>query len=216
LDWAEDRLDPCGDVLFLRACAPARISRYRAAREHLRPLLERAVAPLVPWSLIEGWLLQCWIELRTGDRPRADEALRRALDLSEEMGVLRPLAGARQEIIELLTERLGGLGRLESLAHEVLATRRTPSWPVATPLTSRERAVLRLLPTFRSLDEIGADLSVSVNTVKTHVRGIYGKLGVGSRREAVAVARRRGLLGPEAPTAPADPVARRGLRVVPG
>lgn len=216
LDWAEDRLDPCGDVLFLRACAPARISRYRAAREHLRPLLEGSVAPLVPWSLIEGWLLQCWIELRTGDRPRADEAIRRALDLSEEMGVLRPLAGARPEIIELLTERLGGLGRLESLAHEVLATRRAPNgWPVATPLTSRERAVLRLLPTFRSLDEIGADLSVSVNTVKTHVRGIYGKLGVSSRREAVAVARRRGLLGPEAAT-PADPAAWRGLRVVPG
>ncbi|MBO0848187.1 MAG: AAA family ATPase [Pseudonocardia sp.] len=216
LDWAEQRLDRCGDVLFLRACAPARISRYRAAREHLRPLLSGEVPPLVPWSLIEGWLLQCWIELRTGDRPQADEALRRALNLSDEMGVLRPLAGARPEIIELLTEQLGGLGRLERLAHEVVATRNTPNgWPVVTPLTRRERAVLRLLPTFRSLDEIGADLSVSVNTVKTHVRGIYGKLGVTSRRDAVAVARQRGLLGPEVITS-ADLAAWRGARAVPG
>jgi LuxR family transcriptional regulator, maltose regulon positive regulatory protein len=216
LDWAEQRLDPCGDVMFLRACAPARISRYRAAREHLRPLLDGSAPPLVRWSLIEGWLLQCWIELRTGDRQRADDALKHALSLSEEMGVLRPLAGARPEIIELLTQQFGGLGRLESCAHEVLAIRRTPNgWPVLTPLTKRERAVLRLLPTFRSLEEIGADLDVSVNTVKTHVRGIYAKLAVTSRRDAVAVARQRGLLDPE-PAAPADLAAWRSLRAVPG
>jgi LuxR family maltose regulon positive regulatory protein len=54
--------------------------------------------------------------------------------------------------------------------------------------------VLRLLPTLRSLEEIAEDLTVSANTVKTHVRAIYSKLGVTHRRDAVAVAFDRGLL----------------------
>jgi LuxR family transcriptional regulator, maltose regulon positive regulatory protein len=61
-------------------------------------------------------------------------------------------------------------------------------------LTDRELEVLRLLPTSKSLREIGADLFVSLNTVKTHTRGIYRKLDVGSRDEAVPRARELGLL----------------------
>ena len=45
-----------------------------------------------------------------------------------------------------------------------------------------------------SLDEIAADLTVSVNTVKSHVRSIYAKLGVSSRLFAVLAAHERGLL----------------------
>jgi LuxR family maltose regulon positive regulatory protein len=67
------------------------------------------------------------------------------------------------------------------------------------PLTARERAVLRLLPTLRSFEEIAEDLTVSANTVKTHVRAIYTKLGVTRRRDAVAVAVARGLLESEHP-----------------
>jgi LuxR family maltose regulon positive regulatory protein len=66
-------------------------------------------------------------------------------------------------------------------------------------LTERERAVLRLLPTQRSLEEIAVDLTVSRSTVKTHVRSIYSKLGVNSRRDAVVVARRHGNLPADAP-----------------
>jgi LuxR family maltose regulon positive regulatory protein len=66
----------------------------------------------------------------------------------------------------------------------------------AAALSERERAVLALLPSLLSLEEIGADLSVSVNTVKTHVRSIYGKLGVSSRRTAVLAGYERGLIAP--------------------
>ena len=52
-------------------------------------------------------------------------------------------------------------------------------------LSQRELAVLGLLPSMLSLDEIATDLTVSVNTVKSHVRSIYTKLGVSSRRMAV-------------------------------
>ena len=61
-------------------------------------------------------------------------------------------------------------------------------------LSQRELAVLGLLPSMLSLDEIATDLTVSVNTVKSHVRSIYAKLGVSSRRMAVLSAREHGLL----------------------
>ena len=55
-------------------------------------------------------------------------------------------------------------------------------------LSEREITVLGLLPSMLSLDEIAVDLTVSVNTVKSHVRSIYTKLGVSSRRLAVLAA----------------------------
>jgi len=64
----------------------------------------------------------------------------------------------------------------------------------AEPLSERERAVLRLMPTILANTEIAGELFVSVNTVKTHLRSIYRKLEVGSRREAVVKARELELL----------------------
>jgi LuxR family maltose regulon positive regulatory protein len=69
--------------------------------------------------------------------------------------------------------------------------------PASAPtlaLTARELEVLRELPNLNTVDEIAEDLFVSVNTVKTHLRSLYRKLQVGSRRAAVAEARRLGLL----------------------
>ena len=63
-----------------------------------------------------------------------------------------------------------------------------------TPLSEREITVLGLLPSLLSLDEIALDLTVSVNTVKSHLRSIYTKLGVSSRRLAVLAAHEHGLL----------------------
>src|SRR5215211_4862360 len=57
------------------------------------------------------------------------------------------------------------------------------------PLSEREQAVLRLLPTLLSYTEIGSELFVAVNTVKTHVKSVYRKLDVSNRRDAVARAR---------------------------
>ena len=63
----------------------------------------------------------------------------------------------------------------------------------AEPLTEREAAVLRLLGGTLSLREIGNELYVSANTVKTHTQAIYRKLGVSTRHEAVAQGKRLGL-----------------------
>jgi len=61
------------------------------------------------------------------------------------------------------------------------------------PLTEREVAVLRMLGGTLTLREIGNELYVSANTVKTHTQAIYRKLGVSSRREAVAHGKRLGI-----------------------
>ena len=68
------------------------------------------------------------------------------------------------------------------------------SGPVLEALTGREMAVLLYLPTMLKSAEIASELFVSVNTVKTHQRSIYRKLGVGTRREAVDLARARNML----------------------
>jgi len=62
------------------------------------------------------------------------------------------------------------------------------------PLTDRELTILRLLPAPSSLRELASDLFVTPNTLKTHLRAIYRKLGAESREEAVIRARERDLI----------------------
>ena len=69
-----------------------------------------------------------------------------------------------------------------------------PAPALPQELTSKELELLRLLPMPLSRREIGARLFVSLNTVKTHQRGLYRKLGVTERAEAVRRARDLGLL----------------------
>jgi LuxR family transcriptional regulator, maltose regulon positive regulatory protein len=85
-------------------------------------------------------------------------------------------------------------GRASRLVPDPLPMRqRRPRVP-REPLTARETAVLRLLPSDLSLRAIGASLFVSHNTVKTHTRTLYRKLAATTRDEAVIAAREAGLL----------------------
>jgi LuxR family transcriptional regulator, maltose regulon positive regulatory protein len=70
----------------------------------------------------------------------------------------------------------------------------TLSSPVFEELTAREEAVLYLLPGGLSAREIGSELGVTRNTIKTHTKSLYRKLGAAGRREAVARGRQLGLL----------------------
>ena len=63
-------------------------------------------------------------------------------------------------------------------------------------LTDRELSVLQYLPSMQTYPEIAAQLFVSVNTVKSHLRHLYAKLEVVNRRQAVIRARELGLLEP--------------------
>jgi LuxR family maltose regulon positive regulatory protein len=108
----------------------------------------------------------------------------------------RLLARARG-ILEALPKPGPGLGRVEQTekALRLRAARgrdaaSAPFWE----LSERELAVLRLLASRLSQREIAAELYVSFNTVKSHTRSIFRKLGVDSRAEAVDRAREHGLL----------------------
>jgi len=76
---------------------------------------------------------------------------------------------------------------LEVFADRAPASRNVA--PLLEPLSEREQAILRYLPTALSNREIAAELFVTTNTVKTHLRSIYRKLDVARRREAVERAR---------------------------
>jgi LuxR family transcriptional regulator, maltose regulon positive regulatory protein len=86
----------------------------------------------------------------------------------------------------LVTTWLAGEQRAEA-AH-------TRQEGLSEPLTDRELTILRMLPAPGSLRELAADLFVTPNTLKTHLRAIYRKLGAESREEAVIRAREAGLI----------------------
>jgi LuxR family maltose regulon positive regulatory protein len=76
--------------------------------------------------------------------------------------------------------------------------------PPLAPLSHSEIRVLRYLPTNLSMPEIANELSVSHNTVRTHMRHMYAKLGTHRRADTVARARDLGLLAPSPLKGPAQ------------
>jgi DNA-binding CsgD family transcriptional regulator len=60
--------------------------------------------------------------------------------------------------------------------------------------TARERDAARFLPSRLTVPEIARELGISTNTLKTHLKGLYRKLGVTSRRDAITVARELGVI----------------------
>jgi anti-anti-sigma factor len=117
-----------------------------------------------------------------------------------------PAARALTEQARELIDRFADPGSLPALlerAERVLRPAPHQRAEIVAPLTERERAVLRLLPTRLSHREIGRELYVSVNTVKSQVQAIYRKFEVTSRAEAVAHARHLRLL--PGSTTPTDP-----------
>ena len=99
-------------------------------------------------------------------------------------------------------ESFADAGRLPALADAVAATierGRAAADPSPSRRAPPSSSVLRLLATELSQREIGAELYLSLNTVKTHTRSLYRKLGVASREEAVARAHALGLLDSDSP-----------------
>ncbi|MEV7557783.1 response regulator transcription factor [Streptomyces sp. NPDC089795] len=82
------------------------------------------------------------------------------------------------------------------LSAYVRTPERTRSWAAETPsdLTPRELEIWRLMATGRGNAEIAAELDISVSTVKNHITGIFGKLGVRDRAQAVIAAYESGLV----------------------
>ncbi|HJQ47500.1 MAG TPA: LuxR C-terminal-related transcriptional regulator [Amycolatopsis sp.] len=195
VDWARAAAPGCGELMLMRARAQFALGRPGSARGLIRPLLDAAHPLVLPWAVVDAWVLDAEVALFIDDEAGAQRALRKALGLAGHLDAAYPLVFAPPAVTELLVGRLGKWGSVQSVAAQVLEIQRAQPIPmIPLPLTRRERTVLSLLPTLRSFDEIAQDLTISPNTVKTHVRSIYHKLGVRKRRDAVTVALERGLL----------------------
>lgn len=186
----------CADaeVTLMRAWVEAAAGTPLQARATVVPLLDGSQQPALRSTLVEAWLVEVWGALRLGDRPGARRALQDALACAEPQDLLRPFALAGQGIRVLLVDQLGGARDPAMFAFRCLAARQRVRQASTPQLSAREHDVLVQLLSLSNLGEIAEDLAVSVNTIKSHVRAIYGKLGVSTRRTAVLTAVERGLL----------------------
>jgi LuxR family maltose regulon positive regulatory protein len=133
-----------------------------------------------------------------GDGPAATAALDRALGLAEPEGYYRVFVDAGPGLLAVLRSRpssepVGALaGRLLATIEPITRTP-TPRGTLVDELSSRELDVLRLLRSDLSGPEIARELHVSLNTLRTHTKSIYTKLGATNRREAIRLASEHGL-----------------------
>jgi LuxR family maltose regulon positive regulatory protein len=169
------------------------------ATEFLERLLEAADAGGRLGSVIEILILQALAYLARSDMPAALVPLERALTLAEPQGYVRVFVDEGPSMAVLL-EAAAKKGIAPNYVRQLLAAlgkaqERAPvNQPLVEPLSERELEVLRLLATDLGGPEIASELVVSLNTVRTHTKNIYAKLGVNNRRAAVTRAEELDLL----------------------
>ncbi|MBN1812574.1 MAG: tetratricopeptide repeat protein [Anaerolineae bacterium] len=183
----------------------------------LEPLVSIAEWRRRPGMLIEIYILEALARRALGDIDQALIALERALALAEPEGYVRIFADEGDAVGELLREaaqrgiaveyvakllaafegskfQVSGFGLSSDLKPETSKPGTFEPETLAESLSARELEVLRLLNTHLSSTEIAERLCVSANTVRFHIKNIYGKLGVHSRSDAVKRAGELGLL----------------------
>ncbi len=175
------------------------------ALRRLRPAIGGEARPLDPASTVEALALASACKHLLHDDAGALELLEAALCAAQPEGHRRPLLIVGSPLPELLKRRIRAGTSQRALVGELIETLEpqraaarghgaNAHHQLLDPLSDREEAVLRYLPTVMSKAEIASELFVSVNTVKTHTKNIYRKLGVGTRTEAVRRAKRLNLI----------------------
>ncbi len=200
-----------GEIRIAEASLRLALDDPKAATAVLAPVLDGS-APLRNARLweVQAFLLEAIARDALGDAGAARRALERALDLAEPECLLFPfLYDPAPALLERHRRHGTAHARLIAEILNVLAGREPGSQPSAPrrlrePLSSAETRVLRYLPTRLSAQEIADEMYLSVNTVKTHMRHLYDKLGAHRRHEAVEQARALGLLAPKPFTRPGD------------
>jgi LuxR family maltose regulon positive regulatory protein len=205
LDWvrerglsADDGLDYLGEyehvtlarTLLARSAAEGSAGPLTEAVRLLGRLLRAAEDGQRNGSVIEILVLQALALRAQRDVPAALAVLRRALELAEPEGYVRMFLDEGPAMADLL-RAMGTHGGTGPYARRLLIASGAPEQPVRAdqglvdPLSPRELDVLRLLGTHLDGPDIARRLFVSLNTVRTHTKNIYAKLGVNNRRSAV-------------------------------
>ena len=205
LGWARERgLSVDDDLSYLRefehiTLARVLLARYAAERAErsiheatrlLERLLRAAEEGARTGSVIEILVLQALAHQARGDIPAALASLQRAVTLAEPEGYVRIFVDEGPPMASLL-RAAAKQGITPSYVRRLLAavSKTEDSTPVSQgliePLSERELDVLRLLGTDLGGPDIARELVVSLNTVRTHTKNIYAKLGVNNRRAAV-------------------------------
>jgi LuxR family maltose regulon positive regulatory protein len=205
------------DLSYLREYEHVTLARTLIAEHRLRGddqplsdalalldrLLDAADAGGRIGSVIEILALRALAHRANSNLENAVASLERSLHLAEPEGYARLFVDEGPPMAGLL-EAIAARGPLRVYARRLLTMLGTPGAPapsfrrendLAEPLSDREREVLRLLATELSGPEIARMLVVSLNTVRTHTKRIYTKLGVNNRRAAVLRAQELGELG---------------------
>ena len=174
---------------------------FKTALEAVEPCLDGAADGVTLQERISGLLIAAVAQRRLGSSDEAAGLLEQALALAEPDGAYRAFLDGGAAVRSAMTVLIPPTSRHAGFAGRILerfdAQASHPAGPadaVSVPLTDSERAVLRFLPSHMTNEEISQALFLSINTVKTHLRSAYRKLGVSSRREAIARGRRLGLL----------------------
>jgi LuxR family transcriptional regulator, maltose regulon positive regulatory protein len=172
------------------------------ALRHLRAASASESPAQHPACRIEALALAAVAKHLLHDDDGALELVEHALDRAQPEGFRLPLLVVGAPLLDLLKRRIRAGTAQRALAGEVIAlleerrgaTGEDQRRLLLDPLSDREEAVLRYLPTVMSKAEIASELFVSINTVKTHTKNIYRKLGVGTRTDAVRRAKHLNLV----------------------
>jgi len=178
-----------------------------AATVALAPVLDGSATVVWPNELMHAHVLEAIARDGLGDSGAADRALERALDLAEPDGqllyfLLHPAPGLLERHARHPTAHAALVAEIRGLLSGAQPSPSARLRPLLEALSESEVRVLRYLPTNLTGPEIARELYVSPNTVRTHMRNVYTKLGVHHRAGAVERARALGLLAPSR-TAPA-------------
>jgi LuxR family maltose regulon positive regulatory protein len=182
----------------------------QAAADALAPVLDGSLSGVRRVQMVTALLLEARARDALGDQAAAGRVLERALDITESSGIVLPFLldpapallerhrryrTAHPALISRILNLPGGYGGAGSPPGSAVLGGIVPP-KVTEQLSDSETRVLRYLPTHLTAPEIANELYLSVNTVSTHTRHLYAKLGVHSRHEAVDRARALGLLAP--------------------
>jgi LuxR family transcriptional regulator, maltose regulon positive regulatory protein len=196
----EDERASSGEIRNARAVICLAEGDPAAALAAVAGVLDGTAPVLGYVTVVEAHLLAGLANRELGDQRAANQAAERALALAESDRLVLPFAmTGSAALLEALPRHQTAHAALLADILDVLhgssrAVREQSSVPPADELSPGELRVLRYLPTNLSRPEIAGELSVSLNTVSTHVRSIYAKLQVRDRSSAVRRARELRLL----------------------